>query len=601
MRVLSIDVPTAAVSLEPRWQTGRTRARWSRHLSVTALHGSPTPRALSADLHGRMVLWDVDGRRALMAWAAHDSGVYSLLPMMISTISIEEPPNFALVRSGCSDGSIKGWRLPLDDASFAKGDAASATAVSSAGHAATRACGVALPSTLASSAAKRTIDKDGYGYGYASWRGVATTRSVGGDVLCVVAALPWRAQPRVRQLGRNHRSLRPPAGWMRVTDDDTSRRHGDPAAGGTAACDASRPHRRSAQPRLARSRRGAASASADGAVRLWDLNACCCVASLLGHSAKVLCMSAHLEYPQVAAQAVDSLYTADSAAMLHLWQPQGTTAIAEAASGGGAPPANFETSREPVASVAAAHESEVYSLVRHRHLLITAGADRRVRLWAAASLEPEASLDEKAHTASVFALAIVKVGSSGGDGEGVSAAGAAAAVAAMPAAAGDGRLSSLLASADAVGTVILWDLDARSAVCGLESGAAPSALSSRLSQTCSMPPGRGELYLWARLGVAPLPATIPPPPLMPRVCCNGGAAPCPHAWSPLPRCRPRLACAARLHGLDGGELSCTIAGLPQPRACRGGGGGPGGGGSSRGARRCRWRVRTPRSPLSLRT
>ena len=123
---------------------------------------------------------------------------------------------------------------------------------------------------------------------------------------------------------------------------------------------------------------------------------------------------------------IDSLYTADSAAKINLWQRS--------------PEAPHGVACDPVATVAAAHDGEVFSLISHGEMLLTAGADRCVRIWGGATLSPDGALATNVHTASIFALALLRRDAGNASGSG-----------------GEGK--AILASADAAGEVVLWDLE----------------------------------------------------------------------------------------------------------------------------------------------
>ena len=146
------------------------------------------------------------------------------------------------------------------------------------------------------------------------------------------------------------------------------------------------------------------------------------------------------------------------------------------------------------------------TFTRWRHTMAfsrSAGADQRVRLWRATNLTAEGALPPRKHTASVFALAV------------------------LPPA--KGRSVALLASADARGEVVLWDLSERVAVRTLSGGGGSicALLASADGATLHAAGGRGELYLWHGLDQddeekddanspppprgAPQTSTVPPP------------------------------------------------------------------------------------------
>ena len=283
------------------------------------------------------------------------------------------------------------------------------------------------------------------------------------------------------------------------------------------------------------------SASADGSIRIWDLMRFRAIVALMGHTGGVLCCAcvsgayaeadaaaAAADANAAAADAADAaaaaaaaadadasvLFSADAKGELLRWSVRPLPVLGLA---GG--------SMLPTARVHVTEQgSGVYALAfAASSLVVTAGADHRVRLWNRADLSAVATLDPSMHRASVFALAAL-LPPVLDDG--------AAAAAGDPARTGCTPLAGTfqLASADAQGHVVLWDVPGRRAVGQLTSGeGSVCALAADAEGWLNGAGGRGELLCWdaaaavhcaASAGSAASATSLPPSlPSLPVVRC----------------------------------------------------------------------------------
>ena len=263
------------------------------------------------------------------------------------------------------------------------------------------------------------------------------------------------------------------------------------------------------------------SASADGSIRIWDLMRFRAIVALMGHTGSVLCcacVSGAYAEAGAAAAAADAaasvLFSADAKGELLRWSVRPLPVLGLA---GG--------SMLPTARVHVTEQGGgVYALAfAASSLVVTAGADHRVRLWNRADLSAVATLDPSMHRASVFALAAL-LPPVLDDG--------AAAAAGDPARTGCTPLAGTfqLASADAQGHVVLWDVPGRRAVGQLTSGeGSVCALAADADGWLHGAGGRGELLCWdaaaavqcaASAGSAASATSLPPSlPSLPVVRC----------------------------------------------------------------------------------
>ena len=283
------------------------------------------------------------------------------------------------------------------------------------------------------------------------------------------------------------------------------------------------------------------SASADGSIRIWDLMRFRAIVALMGHTGSVLCCAcvsgayaeadaaaAAADANAAAADAADAaaaaaaaadadasvLFSADAKGELLRWSVRPLPVLGLA---GG--------SMLPTARVHVTEQGGgVYALAfAASSLVVTAGADHRVRLWNRADLSAVATLDPSMHRASVFALAAL-LPPVLDDG--------AAAAAGDAARAGHTPLAGTfqLASADAQGHVVLWDVPGRRAVGQLTSGeGSVCALAADAEGWLHGAGGRGELLCWdaaaavhfaATAGSAASATSLPPSlPSLPVVRC----------------------------------------------------------------------------------
>ena len=283
------------------------------------------------------------------------------------------------------------------------------------------------------------------------------------------------------------------------------------------------------------------SASADGSIRIWDLMRFRAIVALMGHTGSVLCCAcvsgayaeadaaaAAADANAAAADAADAaaaaaaaadadasvLFSADAKGELLRWSVRPLPVLGLA---GG--------SMLPTARVHVTEQGGgVYALAfAASSLVVTAGADHRVRLWNRADLSAVATLDPSMHRASVFALAAL-LPPVLDDG--------AAAAAGDPARTGCTPLAGTfqLASADAQGHVVLWDVPGRRAVGQLTSGeGSVCALAADAEGWLHGAGGRGEVLCWdaaaavqcaASAGSAASATSLPPSlPSLPVVRC----------------------------------------------------------------------------------
>ena len=145
------------------------------------------------------------------------------------------------------------------------------------------------------------------------------------------------------------------------------------------------------------------SASADGSIRIWDLMRFRAIVALMGHTGGVLCcacVSGAYAEAGAAAAAADAaasvLFSADAKGELLRWSVRPLPVLGLAG-----------VSVLPTARVHVTEQGGgVYALAfAASSLVVTAGADHRVRLWNRADLSAVATLDPSMHRASVFALA----------------------------------------------------------------------------------------------------------------------------------------------------------------------------------------------------
>jgi len=245
------------------------------------------------------------------------------------------------------------------------------------------------------------------------------------------------------------------------------------------------------------------------------------IVALMGHTGSVLCCAcasgAYAEAGAAAAAAdaaASVLFSADAKGELLRWSVRPLPVLGLA---GG--------SMLPTARVHVTEQGGgVYALAfAASSLVVTAGADHRVRLWNRADLSAVATLDPSMHRASVFALAAL-LPPVLDDG--------AAAAAGDPARTGCTPLAGTfqLASADAQGHVVLWDVPGRRAVGQLTSGeGSVCALAADAEGWLHGAGGRGELLCWdaaaavqcaASAGSAASATSLPPSlPSLPVVRC----------------------------------------------------------------------------------
>ena len=250
------------------------------------------------------------------------------------------------------------------------------------------------------------------------------------------------------------------------------------------------------------------SVSADGSVRVWDVAAHRCVATLLAHPTKVLCCCC-----SAAAAATDGggastnagsrgevvegpsayhpvdVFSADAAANVLRWAVPTDAATPVAAA-----------CHSPQARAEAVHAGEVYAITLIGRYLASGGADGKVRLLQPHSLRAAIIADAgddasppAVHRASVFALATLE------------------------ASAHRAPHAPSLASADALGEVVLWfvDYEGRLLPSGRLGGAAGSicALVGLGPGTIHAAGSAGQMLWWDGLAgrAAPLLTELLPP------------------------------------------------------------------------------------------
>ena len=474
--VLPPAAPTAAISAPT--PTVPTAVMHGHGAFVSALVAISPRHALSADLNGRMIAWDLTNACAIRTWEAHASGVYALAPRAtpVDPVGTATAAASARVCSAASDGQILEWTLQVDDGGARAAEAAGGAPLSVGSHMGVAAAG--MPADLS------TWHYERHG---SPW---------------VVTSHP----PRAPQLATPTPAAPPPPAcvWSVLIFGEHALACGtsdgaiivfdlppDSASNGGAMEDDDSPP----PAQLRATLRGhtdavhglawlavcglLASCAADGSVRVWDVCTMRCVATLLGHVSKVLCCFA-LPSAHVTAQAhdrADSLLTADASAQLCLWRVGATDAADRAAA----------VHANRIASIESAHEGEVYALAAGMSLVASAGADHHIRLWQSATLTAAGALPANAHTASIFALAVLPPLESAPqqeDGEPLVSA----------------RTRMLLASADASGVAVLWDMHERVMLRQLSSGGGSiCALLATGPGELHAAGGRGELYLWRGL------------------------------------------------------------------------------------------------------
>ena len=90
-------------------------------------------------------------------------------------------------------------------------------------------------------------------------------------------------------------------------------------------------------------------------------------------------------------QGCDSLFSADSSAMICAWGVNSRTGRDDA-DGTGSPRTQSAHHLQPTAVAQEAHEGDIYALTVHADVVVSAGADQRVRLWSLGGLAPEGAL-----------------------------------------------------------------------------------------------------------------------------------------------------------------------------------------------------------------
>jgi WD40 repeat protein len=451
--------PKCATSLGLQVEPLLTQGRLVAHAaSISAIVALSLELAVSADLQGRAIVWDLRHGCPLRSWEAHGGGIYSLMiARRCSAGTTHGEGHVDSLLSASSEGTIKAWCLPpsqSEESSPAGGTLGGSTSnASRVGN----ACGEAPYTQAAAESAPS-------GWAYAQIGEAWQLGDARGES-CVWALLAIDEQ----MLACGSES-----GDISVFDIVP-----DSTAAGTGAAVHTAP-----QAQLRAMLRGhtdavhglawmsaahlMASGSADGAVRLWDMAALRCVATLLTHPAKVLacCAASITGDAQSADGDEDALVTADAGAQICVWHIPGA---AQRRAGD----AYSALNDQPVALALSAHDSEVYALAAHGSIVASAGADQRVRLWSSGSLIPEGALPQTTHQASVFALAMVVPKSS--------CAGA----------------RVLLASADARGEVALSDFIERVTVRRFTNGGSSiCALLSTASGHLHAAGGRGQLFFW---------------------------------------------------------------------------------------------------------
>ena len=436
---------------------------------VSAITALSARFAVSADLNGGMVLWDLERHVALKSWTAHKEGVYGL------TLAPTTKAPYT-VRSCCASGRIKAWLVDTQSAgvqaSPGRGDGDKVTSAAGA-------------SGATGSMSNAETSNTSHGWRYArvgdEWHAnYDATRTVhawsllfleGNRLACgqsdgdiAIHVLPpdgvgvgkaashgaVASQPLPHPAADGGAVVHAP---FTVEAVAFLRGHSDAVHGLCWLSTACR----------------MASSSADGSIRLWDVAAMRCVATLLHHPSKVLCCTSSVM------QGCDSLFSADSSAMICAWGVNSRTGRDDA-DGTGSPRTQSAHHLQPTAVAREAHEGDIYALTVHADVVVSAGADQRVRLWSLGGLAPKGALAPTAHAASIFALTTLMT-------------------AANPS-------KALLASADAHGQVVLWDLTERAMVRRLVGGqemGSICALASNAPGILHAGGARGDLYMWAEL------------------------------------------------------------------------------------------------------
>ena len=484
---------------------GRVRAHEAYVSSIVSL---PRYRAASADLRGRVLLWDVPSRTALRSWAAHASGVYALAVLPL-TDDLNGGELLLRLVSAASDGAIRLWRLTPDSQRQQKPHAALASDGGAAAAAGEAEADATMPAASELAAGEERVHSwcafdeaeavwsvlvlDGGGGGNSGGGGdgdvVQLACGGGGGVIQLWQLGADRGSPpllRAQLHGHTdavHVLHELQLNQLHVGMEEEEQRH--------------------------RRQRLLCSCSADGALRLWDLSSLCCVRALLGHASAVLCGCIAPLQPSASAA---RFFSGGADGQIFSWDVRPQRQL------GGA-----SVDVACVARVTTAHEGEVYALhvcagaarkeisdEAAEDLLASAGKDGRLHLWALPTMRAAAELGApRAHRGAVYALALLG---------------------------GSGGLETRLVSADTHGEVMVWSVWRRSQLHSVRAPGSVYALRVVPANTledawlCAAG-GRGDLWLWAvQLGATGADA-LPQQPA-PQVTL---AAPPPPAGSVAPR------------------------------------------------------------------